>query len=537
MKYFKELENEYLNKTYAVYSLKESHLLTGFIPYEFYIKYQSVFTRINELYYHLGLVGIRERQKEIELIGDDEDTVHKKIHQLENEISDIMNKLLYTYGDVNDYMKEMSLHSFIHEYGSSLSKIEIDDCSYDNVKNTLILYRDLLEIVNISGDNLLEDINNAINDLNKLRTKIEYIKKTEKYSLPDCWYILPGTNGIGDHLFNTTGSGGHKDSTLEYLFQSIFWYKHKYHKGYENSWFNEAINLQKRDFVTHNEYDVVKMCRECFYSHFYDSTGMPYGLHEWFSLSTKSIIAQEIETGLESLVPKDKKDDYLRLFYEKSQYFNILDAHNLPVGLYELISKIIEYSKEKTFDINPFYTRRNKKILEEYRDNPFATKLINELPIVDAIYYVLCCIDKTAREEFEKDQLDYEHVLNYIYNQKAKYLVEGVYMAHGLVIKFFSDLYENVKDYDECINYLSNFDMDDILVKCCGFNKVVRQMKNGECYKVIITSNLNCEEEFKEYIDHGWKIIFIPPIRIDEYNKSLREMDDFCKVKRFHCKD
>ena len=69
---------------------------------------------------------------------------------------------------------------------------------------------------------------------------------------------------------------------------------------------------------------------------------------------------------------------------------------------------------------------------------------------------------------------------------------------------------------------------EEILIRCCGFNKVIQQTKE------IITSFINYEEEFSEYIKRGWRICFLPPIRLDENTNRLVDMSDFCKVKRFH---
>ena len=537
MKYFKEIEDDYLNKPYAVYSWKKNHVITSFIPYEFYIKYKSVFTRINELYYHLDLAGIRERQKEIERIRDDEELDDRR-HKLENEVSGIEKRLLYTYGDVHDYMKEMSLCVFFNDYADNLDKIEFVDCDYDKIKNTLMFYRDLLELVNVSQDNLLRDINNAIDELSKLRTTINYIDRTETYSLPDCWYILPSYKELPDCLYNTTGRYGHKDTNLIYLLDTIFYSKTKYYHAQADEWFNDVLELKKRDFVTYNEYDIVKLLRDCFHNRILDSTGLPYGLREEFLSMRKTHIIYMFETFLEQYVPKEKKLEYYQEFDEKHQYFDLLDSNGLPMGVLDLIKKILNYADESTFlHENPFDLRRKAKLLEEYANNPFATKLIRESSVVTWTYSLLCSIENEINDLLDEDPMKYEYARRYIYSPRAKDLVMGVYMAHGLVTKFIADLYQKTSNPREWIDYLKKMDCDDFLVKCCGFNKVVRQMNDSDRYSEILTSNYNYEEEFKEYIDHGWKVKFIPPIRIDEYNKTLREMDDYCKVKRFHVKD
>ena len=56
---------------------------------------------------------------------------------------------------------------------------------------------------------------------------------------------------------------------------------------------------------------------------------------------------------------------------------------------------------------------------------------------------------------------------------------------------------------------MTNNDLVDILVRCCGFHKVESKVN-----KTITTSDVNYEKEFLEYIDKGWNIKFIPPIII-----------------------
>lgn len=88
--------------------------------------------------------------------------------------------------------------------------------------------------------------------------------------------------------------------------------------------------------------------------------------------------------------------------------------------------------------------------------------------------------------------------------------IVGVVMAKSYFYHFFENMQNNcldpVKELDK-IKRMTNNDLVDILVRCCGFHKVESKVN-----KTITTSDVNYEKEFLEYIDKGWNIKFIPPI-------------------------
>lgn len=99
----------------------------------------------------------------------------------------------------------------------------------------------------------------------------------------------------------------------------------------------------------------------------------------------------------------------------------------------------------------------------------------------------------------------------------------GVVMAKA----YFYNFFENVQNY--CLNAqeefnklkkITNNELTDIFVRCCGFHKVESQLK-----KTITTSDINYKESFKEYIDNGWNIVFIPPIIIQKDLGIISELD------------
>ena len=166
-------------------------------------------------------------------------------------------------------------------------------------------------------------------------------------------------------------------------------------------------------------------------------------------------------------------------------------------------------------------------------------------------------------KEIEKNQsvniIDYEHYLNLIYDfptiypeqyynlnkeDRIKYrqlykvshspklikLIIGIVSAHAGFYSFFYEL-KKYDTFDENLKYIENIDFDEVLVRCCRFHKI-----SSIANKTITTSSLNYENDFKEYIDRGWTIDFVPPIILDE-NKKLKEYDNSLvkirKLKRY----
>lgn len=110
-------------------------------------------------------------------------------------------------------------------------------------------------------------------------------------------------------------------------------------------------------------------------------------------------------------------------------------------------------------------------------------------------------------------------------------LVIGIVNAQGCLYKFFEDLCIYTDDPIIEIRKLiemTNNDIGDILVRCCGFHKVESTQT-----KTITTSLINYESEFNDYINNGWTIRFIPPIIINKDKKNIEEYDsDFLIIRQ-----
>ena len=112
-------------------------------------------------------------------------------------------------------------------------------------------------------------------------------------------------------------------------------------------------------------------------------------------------------------------------------------------------------------------------------------------------------------------------------------LVLGIVNAQGCLYKFFEDLCiytsDPISEISKIIE-MTNDDIGDILVRCCGFHKIESTQS-----KTITTSLINYETAFSEYINNGWNIQFIPPIIINKEEKIINckiESHKYFKVKK-----
>lgn len=116
-------------------------------------------------------------------------------------------------------------------------------------------------------------------------------------------------------------------------------------------------------------------------------------------------------------------------------------------------------------------------------------------------------------------------------NRNVLKLLLGIVNAQACMYKSFEDLCiktNNPKEELENLERITNDDIRDILVRFCGFHKVESIVD-----KTITTSLINYKETFKEYIDKGWTISFVPPIIIDEYDHTIKEYpEEFLTIRK-----
>ena len=127
-----------------------------------------------------------------------------------------------------------------------------------------------------------------------------------------------------------------------------------------------------------------------------------------------------------------------------------------------------------------------------------------------------------------EDKFKYRTMYKKTYNPRIINLIVGIESAHAGLYSFFYNLKNNSLDYKSDLEFLKKYNLDEILVCCCGFHKISSFMD-----KVITTSCINYDDAFCEYIERGWKIDFVKPIIFNEYTKRVEEYpDDFLTIRR-----
>lgn len=169
------------------------------------------------------------------------------------------------------------------------------------------------------------------------------------------------------------------------------------------------------------------------------------------------------------------------------------------------------------------YLKSIKRILKNGYINAITFKsytnlIYNFISIYPETYYNLDNLEKIRYRQFDKKT----------YNPKIVNLIIGIESAHAGLYNFFYNVKNNSKNYLEDLEYIKQFNLDEILIRCCGFHKI-----SSICDRTITTSCINYEIEFKEYIEKGWKIDFIKPIIFNQYTKRVEEYpDDFLVIRK-----
>lgn len=225
-----------------------------------------------------------------------------------------------------------------------------------------------------------------------------------------------------------------------------------------------------------------------------------------------------------------------------------LESTDIIKNQNEYISE--EYALPNAWYITPFNHLYNTmgpnghkgaNLIYPYSNIQYGLELINEKYYLEKIDTIL----KTNRIN-RQDYMEYVHLIHdfisilpsendilgepqYSYDPKMNQLVIGILSAYAGLYRFFNNLYKYSKDYKADIEYLKQFSLDELLIRCCGFHKVL-----SVDVKTITTSCLNYEEEFKEYIDKGWSIDFVKPITLNYFNRLEEIEEDFMKIKKLH---
>ena len=240
----------------------------------------------------------------------------------------------------------------------------------------------------------------------------------------------------------------------------------------------------------------------------------------------KSVL-EEIKMALNelnnSLITINNQNSEIKL----PNYWYILPRfHDLDERLYNTTGE----NGHKEANLNmPYYDALNGKLI-----NPkiFVDKVKdieeNGVSLYDYMYYVRYGLCGTFPNLLNNND-QYFDVKSHIKNNILA--TTGSIMAQGLLWNYFWNLHSNSKDYKESLEKFKKIILDDFLVRIVGFHKIITRGDN----KYITTSNLDYEEEFSEYKEHGWNIDFTKPLHYNYSNNRIEEEDDnFIKLKQFH---
>lgn len=169
--------------------------------------------------------------------------------------------------------------------------------------------------------------------------------------------------------------------------------------------------------------------------------------------------------------------------------------------------------------------KKAKKILNEGCVDKFTFDDLTNL-----IYDFSCIYPDNYYDLDPMSKIRYNNMDKKTYNPKIINLIVGILNAQGSLYSFFYYLKKNSSNYYEDLELIKKMDLDEILIRCCGFHKI-----SSVCNKTITTSCINYSEEFREYIEKGWRIDFVKPIVFNPYIKRMEEYsDEFLIIKSLH---
>lgn len=176
---------------------------------------------------------------------------------------------------------------------------------------------------------------------------------------------------------------------------------------------------------------------------------------------------------------------------------------------------------------NPYILLESaKKILEK----GFIDKVTFD-SYTNLIYDFITIYPESYYNLTNSEKYKYTSLYRRTYNPKIVKLIVGIKSAQAGLFSFFHYLKNNSSDYPNDLDFVKQYSLDEILVRCCGFHKI-----SSICDKTITTSCINYEEVFAEYINKGWNIDFVKPIILNPYTKRVEEYsDEFLLIKKMHC--
>ena len=272
---------------------------------------------------------------------------------------------------------------------------------------------------------------------------------------------------------------------------------------------NNKFIFKKKDYV-HYKYHIPNAWYITPFGHLYNSAGghgVATLMHPWIKLCADYENRKINKTS--SAINFNEVESPFEISYEK--YRELKNSDKLDVDL----SVFIDCGYDNLLEA--------KEALENgyitYSDWHHYVHLIPSFASIKPLEY---------ENMSEEDKGWYDWMGRRTYNPKIVKYVAGIMSANAGLLTKFQYLRNISNDYVRDFEFLHDLGFDSILIQFCGFHKI-----SSIADKTITTSDVNWENNFKEYIEKGWHIDFVKPILLN--NGKLEELnDEFLKVKKYH---
>lgn len=128
--------------------------------------------------------------------------------------------------------------------------------------------------------------------------------------------------------------------------------------------------------------------------------------------------------------------------------------------------------------------------------------------------------------------INYYHFNYRIYDSKTIMVSIGMIELRQDLFDFFEklELYtDSPKDSLKKIIEITNDNYLDVLIRCCGVSKIT-----SSPHKTIVTSLLTAKADFREYLEKGYNVCYVPPIIINSETRMVEELNmDSCIINKY----
>lgn len=206
-------------------------------------------------------------------------------------------------------------------------------------------------------------------------------------------------------------------------------------------------------------------------------------------------------------------------------------AENHLSNKWLLTSKGYLYNMQATAHEDGFYDSYYKEKVQWFLDktepyirknNPTSGK-INLFLDFDTSTILKCGYIKWNTLDILLHSIDYYHFNHKIYDKKTIMVSIGMIELRRDLLDFFEklELYtDSPKDSLRKVLEITHDKYLDVLIRCCGVSKIT-----SSPYKTIVTSLLTAKTDFKEYLEKGYDVCFIPPIIINKETRMVEELN------------